>query len=80
MDGVLLALENELLLPLRSLNEGRQWMYQTLSKAPLPPPDDDHGGGGHGRSLFNHSNSGRQRSIGWCRRSRKVPLALAPEW
>ena len=43
MDGVLLALENELLLPLRSLNEGRQWMYQTLSKAPLPPPDDNHG-------------------------------------
>lgn len=41
MDGVLLALENELLLPLRSLNEGRQWMYQTLSKAPLPTAEID---------------------------------------
>ncbi|CAE7340981.1 rabggtb [Symbiodinium natans] len=41
LDGVLSALESELLLPLRSLNEGRQWMYQTLSKAPLPTLEID---------------------------------------
>lgn len=41
MEGVLLALEHELLLPLRALNEGRQWMYHTFAGQPLPRSEID---------------------------------------
>eukprot|EP00435_Cladocopium_sp_Y103_P000301 s2757_g1.t1 len=41
LEGVRLALEHELLLPLRALNEGRKWMYQTFTKQPLPSAQID---------------------------------------
>ena len=36
-DGVLAALDNELLLPLRAFNEGITSMYTTFNGAPVPP-------------------------------------------
>jgi len=41
LEGVRLALEHELLMPLRALNEGKKWMYQTFAKQPLPSAQID---------------------------------------